>query len=133
MQIGYIRTRGTGLLQIVDGNPCRPGFNCRGVFGNRVNPSREVIQLYTNAASSTYDALQVSLTKRLGNNFSAGLHYTWSSFMDDAHRPVSDATCRQRGSKYSSVGQSPAGGRSNRIIKSRQPLRSLCFAVWIEL
>ncbi|HJZ83288.1 MAG TPA: hypothetical protein VKD91_23165, partial [Pyrinomonadaceae bacterium] len=49
----------------------------------RVNPSLGIINLYTNASSSTYDALQASLTKRLSRNFSAGLHYTWSRLIDD--------------------------------------------------
>jgi TonB-dependent Receptor Plug Domain len=78
MKIGYIRTRGTGLLQIVDGNPCLPLPTC-----TRVNPNLGMINLYTNAASSTYDALQASLTKRLSRSFSAGLHYTWSTLIDD--------------------------------------------------
>lgn len=83
-KIGYVRTRGTGLFQTVDGNPCRVGLNCRGTnFGNRVDPTREVIRLRTNSGSSTYDALQTSFDKRLSNNFSAGIHYTWSSFIDD--------------------------------------------------
>ncbi len=87
-KIGYVRTRGTGLFQTVDGNPCRPGLICRTVganpnFGNRVNPNLETIRLRTNSGSSTYDAMQVSLDKRLSNNFSAGVHYTWSTFIDD--------------------------------------------------
>lgn len=88
MKVGYIRTRGTGLFQTVDGNPCLPGRICRPVagnpnFGNRVNPNLETIRLRTNSGSSTYNALQVSLDKRLSNNFSAGFHYTYSSFIDD--------------------------------------------------
>jgi hypothetical protein len=79
MKIGYIRTRGTGLLQNVDGNPCLPLPTCT----TRVNPNAGPITLTTNAASSTYDALQVSLTKRLSRNFSAGLHYTLSTFIGD--------------------------------------------------
>ena len=85
MTVGYIRTRGTGLLQTVDGNPCRPGLTCSNPnFGNRVDPKLESVTLYTNSASSTYDALQVSLTKRLSNDVTAGFHYTWSTFIDDA-------------------------------------------------
>ena len=86
MKVGYIRTRGTGLLQNVDGNPCKITANSCAPpnFGNRVNPNLEAVTLYTNSASSTYDALQLSLTKRLSKNFSGGLHYTWSSFIDDA-------------------------------------------------
>lgn len=85
MRVGYIRTRGTGLFQTVDGNPCRIGLNCRGAanFGNRVNPNLEAVRLRTNSGSSTYDGLQVSVDKRLSNNFSAGVHYTWSTFIDD--------------------------------------------------
>src|SRR5438552_6579349 len=79
MKIGYIRTRGTGLLQSVDGNPCLPLPTCT----TRVNPNLGIIGLTTNSASSTYDALQASLTKRLSRNFSAGLHYTWSTLIDD--------------------------------------------------
>lgn len=77
-KIGYIRTRGTGLLQNVDGNPCLPLPTC-----TRVNPNLGIITLTTNAGSSTYDAFQASLTKRLSQNFSAGLHYTWSTLLGD--------------------------------------------------
>jgi len=87
MKIGYIRTRGTGLLQIVDGNPCLPLPTC-----TRVNPNLGAIGLTTNAASSTYNALQASLTKRLSRNFSAGLHYTWSTFIDDVTDVINAST-----------------------------------------
>jgi hypothetical protein len=80
LKIGYIRTRGTGLLQNVDGNPCLPFPT---PICTRVDPNLGMINLYTNASSSTYNALQVSLTKRLSRNFSAGLHYTWSRLIDD--------------------------------------------------
>ncbi len=47
-------------------------------------PTRGVIRLRANAASSIYHSLQVSLDKRLSKNFSAGVHYTWSAFIDTA-------------------------------------------------
>jgi hypothetical protein len=85
LKIGLIRTRGTGLFQTVDGNPCLPGRNCAGTnFGNRVNPNQETIRLRANTAQSTYNALQVSFDKRLSKGFSAGFHYTFSSFIDTA-------------------------------------------------
>src|SRR5258707_12413403 len=59
VKIGYIRTRGTGLLQTVDGNPCLPLPTCTSV-----NPNLAIINLDTNAANSTYNALQAGLTKR---------------------------------------------------------------------
>jgi hypothetical protein len=93
MKVGFIRTRGTGLFQTVDGNPCRPGFRCDGLnFGNRVDPTRETRRLRTNSAQSTYDALQVSFDKRLSKGFSAGFHYTYSSFIDDASELFNPST-----------------------------------------
>jgi hypothetical protein len=43
-----------------------------------------VVRLRANAASSIYHSLQASTEKRLTNGFSAGVHYTWSSFIDTA-------------------------------------------------
>ncbi len=84
-KIGYIGTKGRGLFQTIDGNP---RTNCgTGTTANpcpRVDPNRGVIRLRANAASSDYHSMQTSIEKRLSNNFSAGLHYTWSSFMDTA-------------------------------------------------
>ena len=108
LKVGYVGTKGTNLFQTVDGNPrglvctrnnvqvvCnsqnrRPDPNNPGqtlpdpILAPRLDPSRGVIRLRTNSAFSIYHALQVSYNKRLSNNFSAGLHYTWSSFIDTA-------------------------------------------------
>ncbi|MGH9946865.1 MAG: carboxypeptidase regulatory-like domain-containing protein [Pyrinomonadaceae bacterium] len=106
LKIGYVRTRGTGLLQTIDGNPRRPcpfgtgpgTCNTTGIDRNtgaplppgppvlfpRVDPTRGQIRLITNSASSTYDALQTSLEKRLSRGVSFGVHYTWSAFLDTA-------------------------------------------------
>ncbi|MDQ4120129.1 MAG: carboxypeptidase regulatory-like domain-containing protein [Acidobacteriota bacterium] len=103
LKVGYIRTRGTGLLQTLDGNPRQScpwgvgaGFcNTTGinpftgtaaptVVAPRVDPTRGAIRLRANSASSTYDSLQVSFDKRLSRGFSAGFHYTWSTFIDEA-------------------------------------------------
>ncbi len=99
LRVGYIRTRGLKLFQTVDGNPRMPcpysptatsgSGTCNTltsppVLAPRVDPTRGVIRLRTNSASSTYDALQVSLDKRLSRGFSAGFHYTYSTFIDTA-------------------------------------------------
>lgn len=106
MSVGYIHTRGRGLFQTIDGNPRTPctfgtgaglcnttGFNTNTnqpipnfvpILAPRVDPSRGVIRLRGNYAESEYNALQVSLTKRLSRNFSAGVNYTFSSFIDTA-------------------------------------------------
>jgi len=85
MKIGYIRTRGTGLFQTIDGNPrtiCPTGTATNPC--PRVDPSRGIIRLRANTANSVYDALQTSLEKRLSRNFSAGINYTFSTFIDTA-------------------------------------------------
>ena len=93
-KVGYIRTAGRGLFQTVDGNPrtACPGGNTVVTTPQtiplllcpRVDPTRGVIRLRANRASSTYDSLQTSLEKRLSEGFSFGLHYTYSSFIDTA-------------------------------------------------
>jgi hypothetical protein len=84
-KIGYIGTRGTGLFQTVDGNPIRNEVCTVSANDNcRVDKTYGVIRLRGNRASSIYNALQTSLEKRLSQNFSAGLYYTWSSFIDTA-------------------------------------------------
>ncbi len=85
MRVGYVGTRGTGLFQTLDGNPRIPSVcNPTTTFNCRVDPARGVIRLRANAASSIYHSLQVSMDKRLSRGFSAGVHYTWSAFIDTA-------------------------------------------------
>jgi len=77
-KVGYVGTHGTSLFQTLDGNPRLP-FSTQ-----RVDPTRGVIRLRANAASSIYHSLQLSGEKRLSKNVSAGVHFTWSSFIDTA-------------------------------------------------
>ncbi|HZG51898.1 MAG TPA: carboxypeptidase regulatory-like domain-containing protein [Pyrinomonadaceae bacterium] len=87
MRIGYVGTKGTGLFQSIDGNPRRIGTaTCSESNADtcRVNQIQGAIRLRANAASSIYHSLQLSLEKRLSRSFSAGAHYTWSSFIDTA-------------------------------------------------
>jgi hypothetical protein len=88
LRVGYVGSRGTGLFQTLDGNP-RQASNVivnpdDPDFAPRVDPTRGIIRLRANAASSIYHSMQVSLDKRLSKGFSAGIHYTWSSFIDTA-------------------------------------------------
>ncbi|MCA1639608.1 MAG: carboxypeptidase regulatory-like domain-containing protein [Acidobacteria bacterium] len=101
MKVGYIRTKGTGLFQTIDDNPRRVNVTTASCvsFGPlnpndscRVDPTRGVIRLRGNRAESIYNALQVSLDKRLSNNFSAGLNYTYSSFIDTASETFNPST-----------------------------------------
>lgn len=85
LKTGYVHTRGRGLFQTVDGNPttrCATGTPTTPC--PRVDPTRGVIRLRANRASSDYHAWQSSIEKRLSRNFSAGLNYTFSRFIDTA-------------------------------------------------
>ncbi|MCL4848138.1 MAG: carboxypeptidase regulatory-like domain-containing protein [Acidobacteria bacterium] len=78
-RLGYVGTRGDGLFQTLDGNPTVP-------FSSTVrqDPTRGVIRERANAASSIYHSMQTSLDKRFGAGLSAGVHYTWSRYIDTA-------------------------------------------------
>jgi hypothetical protein len=80
LTVGWIATKGTGLYMTVDANPIIP-FSAPA---RRVNTYIGTLRNRCNCGSSTYHSLQASLEKRLSSNFSAGAHYTWSSFLDDA-------------------------------------------------
>jgi hypothetical protein len=87
LRVGYVGSKGTGLFETVDGNPRR--LNAVGCVASatdscRVDPTRATIRLRANAASSIYHSMQVSMEKRLSRGISAGIHYTWSSFIDEA-------------------------------------------------
>ena len=43
-----------------------------------------MVRLRANRAESDYHSMQASFDKRLSRGFSAGLHFTWSSFIDTA-------------------------------------------------
>jgi hypothetical protein len=84
VRVGYVGTKGTGLFESVDANPARIGCTA-GNAGNgfcRTNPNFGPTRLRTNSGMSIYHSLQSSLEKRLSEGFSAGLHYTYSTFID---------------------------------------------------
>ena len=78
LRVGYVGSKGTGLFQTLDGNPTLP-FST-----TRLDPTRGTIRLRANSASSIYHSMQVSVDKRLSRNFSGGVHYTYSTFIDTA-------------------------------------------------
>lgn len=98
VRVGYVGTRGRDLFQTIDGNPRVPTNNtfistaapgsvnntCRVTVYDVTNCTRGIIRLRANDGSSDYHSLQMSLDKRLSRGFSAGLHYTWSKFLDTA-------------------------------------------------
>jgi hypothetical protein len=81
-RVGYVGTKGTGLFESVDANPVKIGCTPPTSAGCRTNSNQGPTRLRTNSGSSIYHSLQTSLEKRLTRGFSAGLHYTYSSFID---------------------------------------------------
>lgn len=148
--LGYVRTRGTGLFQAVDGNPripcpfgTGPGTcNTTGIDRNtgaplpsaapilapRVDPTRGAITLRTNSASSTYNALQTSLEKRLRRGLAFGLHYTWSSFIDTISAEIASPSVAE-----SSISQDPFDRNSDRARSSYDRPHRLSGNVVYEL
>jgi hypothetical protein len=98
LRVGYVGTRGRDLFASLDGNPRLPTNNvfissaapgsvnnpCRETIVSAANCTLGVIRLRANRAKSDYHSMQVSFDKRFSKGFSAGLHYTWSSFIDTA-------------------------------------------------
>jgi hypothetical protein len=84
LRVGYVGSKGTGLFETVDGNPRIPFCVATATNNCRVDRTKATIRLRANAASSIYHSMQVSMEKRFSMGFSAGLHYTWSSFIDEA-------------------------------------------------
>lgn len=89
-RVGYVGTKGTALFQTIDGNPrtlCSPvPTNAAGTPTGcpRVDTTAGTVRLRANASSSIYHSLQISVDRRFARGFSAGAHYTWSAFIDDA-------------------------------------------------
>ena len=83
-RLGYVGSRGNALFQTIDGNPRLPGCTPTTTNNCRANPGQAVIRLRANAAASIYHSMQASMEKRLSRGVSAGVHYTWSSFIDTA-------------------------------------------------
>ncbi|HEX7314549.1 MAG TPA: carboxypeptidase regulatory-like domain-containing protein [Pyrinomonadaceae bacterium] len=84
MRVGYVGTKGNGLFESVDANPTIPGCTGANASNNfcRAIPKQGPTRLRTNSGNSIYHSMQTSLEKRLSRGFSAGLHYTWSAFID---------------------------------------------------
>ncbi len=84
LRVGYVGTKGTSLFESVDANPTIVGCLQANAANNfcRAIPNQGPTRLRTNSGMSIYHSLQTSLEKRLSAGFSAGLHYTYSSFID---------------------------------------------------
>jgi outer membrane receptor protein involved in Fe transport len=84
VRAGYVGSKGTGLFESIDGNPVvfRTQQPPAGFQPPRVDPTTGPVRLRANSGSSIYHSMQASVEKRLSRGFSAGVHFTWSSFID---------------------------------------------------
>lgn len=84
LRVGYVGTKGNSLFESVDANPTRVGCVTATAANNfcRSIANQGPTRLRTNSGNSIYHSMQTSLEKRLSRGFSAGLHYTWSAFID---------------------------------------------------
>ncbi len=94
-RVGYVGSKGTGLFESIDGNPVRFRTDPATSTTNppvRTDPLTGPIRLRANSGSSIYHSMQASLEKRLSRGFSAGVHFTWSSFIDTMSEIFNNST-----------------------------------------
>ncbi|HYP52517.1 MAG TPA: hypothetical protein VEQ42_03195, partial [Pyrinomonadaceae bacterium] len=85
LRVGYVGSKGSGLFESIDGNPVifRTEISSSTVNPpTRVDPTVGPVRLRANSGSSIYHSMQTSLEKRLARGFGAGVHFTWSTFID---------------------------------------------------
>jgi hypothetical protein len=88
-RVGYVATKGTGLFQSQEANPTT---RCGAATCPRVDPTRGVIRQRANTGSSIYHSMQTGLERRFTSGLSGGLHYTWSSFIDNGSEVFNAST-----------------------------------------
>jgi hypothetical protein len=89
--VGYVGSRGINLLTLREMNPFLATVDADGVYhfsSTRLNPRYGTLALATQGTSSTYDSLQLMLTRAFTRNLQAQVNYTWSSCMDDGGSPL---------------------------------------------
>ena len=83
-RVGYVGSKGTSQFESIDGNPRIPFCTPPAATPSscNVNPTIGTIRLRANSGSSIYHSMQAQLEKRLSRGFSAGAHFTWSTYID---------------------------------------------------
>lgn len=77
LEIGYVGSKGTKLVRLLDAN--QPD-----AFGNRPNPNYGFMDELAPISGSTYHALQTTLRLQNAHGLSGFSSYTWSKSLDDA-------------------------------------------------
>jgi hypothetical protein len=79
LDVGYVGNRGSNLLATI-----QQGSGGQGVARNSADQLIGSVLLYSNAAESSYNGLQMQLQKRLSHNITGQISYTWSHTIDNA-------------------------------------------------
>jgi hypothetical protein len=79
LDIAYVGNRTKDLLATF-----QEGSGGQGIARNSTNDLIGSVLLYSNAAKSSYDGLQMQLVKRLSHNITGQVSYTWSHTIDNA-------------------------------------------------
>lgn len=111
MELNYVGSRGTRLLRLVDGNPPQPAlvaqllaggvppdqlqFNNLWFLGAANNTAFLHAEVFNNAASSIYHALQANVTKRMSHGLVFQGAYTWAHAIDNSSDPLTPASGNQ--------------------------------------
>ena len=96
LSVSYAGSRGVHLVKIFDQNGVIPTYDASGVphFGTlnaagtgivgnpRPDPNFSIISTDVNEGWSSYQSMQVSLNRRLAQNFTMQLSYTWAHSID---------------------------------------------------
>ena len=92
LSVSYAGSRGFNLMQVQEGNPVVPQMINGAPFwsgtGPRTNPNWGSTEFHSAGGASWYNALEVSLTKRLTKGLQFQGSYTWSKLMDDTQGEV---------------------------------------------
>jgi hypothetical protein len=119
LSVGYVYTRGVHLFTARDGNPGIPAYiaangtqywanaqvSCQNNISTpispngfcRVNPNFTNDQITSSVGDSWYDALQVSVNKRLSRGLEFQASYTYSHSIDTTEGNLSSADCNAPG------------------------------------
>ena len=79
IDVGYVGNRSRNLLATF-----QEGNGGQGIARNMAGELINSVLLYSNAADSSYDSLQVQLQKRLSRNIQGQISYTWGHTIDNA-------------------------------------------------
>lgn len=142
MEVNYVGSKGTHLLRLVDGNPPQPalvaqllsdgvppealqfnnlwfGAETIGLPFDAVNNNAFLhAEVFNNAASSIYHALQANVTKRMSRGLTFQAAYTWAHAIDNSSDPLTPSVGNQ-GFPRDSLNLAAERGNSDFDVRQR--------------